>query len=129
MNLPKDFKEFIELLNSNEVRYLLVGGYAVGYHGYPRPTGDIDFLVEPRGDNAAKIIRTLEEFGFGSVELKVEDFTSHNQVIQLGYPPNRIDIITSAAAVPFDEAWQERVEAEIDGMPVKLISKRLLIAN
>src|SRR5215470_6352056 len=111
MNLPKDFKEFIELLNSNEVRYLLVGGYAVGFHGYPRPTGDIDFFVEPSVLNAERIIRALKEFGFGSMNLTEQDFCTPDQIIQLGYPPNRIDLITSAAGIEFDEAWQNRVDA------------------
>jgi len=90
MELNQDFKEFIELLNNHNVKYMVVGGYAVGYHGHPRFTGDIDFWVAISMDNALKIVAVLNEFGFVNLSLKAEDFTENNVVVQLGYEPNRI---------------------------------------
>jgi hypothetical protein len=95
MMLSKDFKEFIELLNGHKVRYLVVGGYAVAFHGHPRYTKDLDVWIELSSENADKVIKALEDFGFGSMGLKSEDFLESDQIIQLGYPPNRIDILAS----------------------------------
>jgi hypothetical protein len=92
--LNQDFKEFIQSLNDNQVRYLVIGGYAVALHGYPRYTKDIDIWIEMTLENAAKLIQALQQFGFGSLGLTSEDFLAPDQVIQLGYPPNRIDLIT-----------------------------------
>jgi hypothetical protein len=93
--LNQDFKEFIQFLNDNQVHYLIVGGYAVAIHGHPRYTKDIDIWIEISRENALKIMKSLEQFGFGSLGLKMEDFLVPNQVVQLGYPPNRIDLLTS----------------------------------
>ncbi len=93
--LNQDFKEFIQSLNDNQVHYLIVGGYAVAFHGHPRYTKDIDIWIEVEKENASRIIRALDQFGFGSVGLKEEDFLIEDQIIQLGYPPNRIDLLTS----------------------------------
>ncbi len=95
--LNQDFKEFIQLLNDNQVRYLVVGGYAVALHGHPRYTKDIDVWIELAQENASHIIKALEQFGFASLGLKENDFLVEDQIIQLGYLPNRIDIITSSA--------------------------------
>jgi len=100
--LSKDFKEFIELLNAYNVRYLVVGGYAVAFHGHPRYTKDLDVWVELSRENADNIIDALEEFGFESLGLKAEDFLESSQIIQLGYPPNRIDILTTLKEIKFD---------------------------
>ena len=129
MKLPKDLREFIALLNSKNVEYLLVGGHAVAYHGYPRFTGDVDFFISRTATNAAALVEVLAEFGFSELGLKVEDFLEPNQVIQLGRPPARIDLLTSIEGVEFDEAWQTRVPADLDGLPVSVISKDLLIRN
>ncbi len=104
--LSRDFKEFIALLNEHEVRYLVVGGYAVAFHGYPRYTKDIDVWVELSPENAARIVRALEEFGFGSLGLDTGDFLESDQIIQLGYPPNRIDILTTLKGITFDECYK-----------------------
>lgn len=93
MILNPDFKEFVALLNAHEVRFLVVGGYAVAFHGHPRYTKDLDVWVEP--ENARRLMRALEAFGFGSVGLEAQDFLEPDYIVQLGYPPNRIDLITS----------------------------------
>jgi hypothetical protein len=100
--LDQDFKEFIGLLNDNDVRYLVVGGYAVAFHGHPRYTKDMDIWVELEPTNAQKIIAALKQFGFGSLDLKPDDFLVADQIVQLGYPPNRIDLITTLVAVEFE---------------------------
>ncbi len=129
MNLPQDFKEFIELLNLHNVKYLVTGGYAVCYHEYPRMTGHIDFIVERSGENAARIEAVLIAFGFGELGLTANDFIEPDTIVQLGFPPNRIDIITSISGVTFDEAWRDRIPDEIDGSPLNFIGKQALIAN
>jgi Nucleotidyltransferase of unknown function (DUF6036) len=101
MKLPRDLREFIALLNSHDVKYLIVGGYAVAYHGYPRATGDIDLFVEVSQENARKLIAVLGEFGFASLGLTEKDFLVPGSIIQLGYPPNRIDLVTSISGVTF----------------------------
>jgi len=99
MELPSDLREFVELLNDHEVRYLIVGGLAVAFHGYPRYTGDIDVWVDGSPENADRMLRVLETFGFGSLGLSQEDFTKPDMVVQLGYEPCRIDVMTSLKAV------------------------------
>jgi hypothetical protein len=127
--LNQDFKEFIQSLNDNSVWYLLVGGYAVALHGYPRYTKDLDVWVESTAKNAARIIKALQQFGFGSLELKESDFTTPDQVIQLGYPPNRIDILTSLSGVEFSKCYPSRVVEEIDGVHVSFIDLENLKKN
>lgn len=129
MKLNKDLREFIELLNSHRVEYVLVGGHAVAYHGYPRYTGDIDFLVRPSEENASRLLAVLKDFGMGALGLTSTDFTSPGQIIQFGYPPNRIDLITKISAVTFDEAWSSRIEINMDGLPVSILSKASLLKN
>jgi hypothetical protein len=106
MPLNKDLREFIELLNLNEVEYLVVGAFAVAFHGFPRYTGDLDLLVRPTGENADRVLRTLSQFGFGNAGIKAADFQSPGMVIQLGVQPNRIDLLTAISGVGFDEAWK-----------------------
>jgi hypothetical protein len=106
MEIQPDFKDLLELFNSHKVEYIIVGGYALAFHGAPRYTGDIDIFVNPDAKNAACIMLALEEFGFGSVGLSTTDFTKSGQIIQLGVPPVRIDIITSIAGVSWDETFR-----------------------
>jgi len=89
--LNQDFREFITSLNDNDVRYLVIGGYAVALHGHPRYTKDIDIWIEMSSENAARMVKALEQFGFGSLGLQAADFQAPEQIIQLGYPPSRID--------------------------------------
>jgi len=127
--LNQDFKEFLQSLNDNGVRYLVVGGYAVAFHGHPRYTKDIDIWIAMDAVNAANIIKALEQFGFASLELQEKDFSAPDQIIQLGYPPNRIDIITTASGVDFEICYPARVLAEIDGVQVNFIDLANLKQN
>jgi hypothetical protein len=119
--LNPDFKEFIRFLNANGVRYLVIGAYAVALHGHPRYTKDLDLWIERNPDNAAKLLQALAQFGFESLDLTAQDFLEPEQVIQLGYPPKRIDLITSPPGVDFDQAYPSRVEVAIDDVPVNFI--------
>lgn len=129
MGIPNDWKEFIELLNSNEVDYLIVGAHALGYHGVPRLTQDIDFFVRSTRKNGERIIKSLAEFGFQFKNLDASDFTRPDRYILLGKPPNRIDLITGVSGVDFDRAWNRRVEGSIGGVPVAFIGLDDFIAN
>lgn len=129
MVLSQDFREFIESLNDNQVRYLVIGGYAVALHGHPRYTKDIDVWIERTEDNTARLVTALAQFGFASLGLTVADFREPNQVIQLGYPPNRIDILTTLAAVEFDACFQARVVVMVDETPVNFIDLENLKKN
>jgi predicted nucleotidyltransferase len=119
--LNQDFKEFIQSLNDNHVRYLVIGGYAVALHGYPRYTKDIDIWIETSSDNAANMVKALEQFGFGSLGLQVADFLVPEQIIQLGYPPSRIDLVTTPPGVDFETCYASRVEVVIDDVTVDFI--------
>lgn len=127
--LNQDFKEFIESLNDNGVRYLVIGGYAVAYHGYPRYTKDIDIWIESAADNAANMVKALEQFGFASLGLQAADFLVPDQVIQLGYPPNRIDLLTTASGVEFGACFASRVEVVVDEVRVNFIDLDSLKKN
>ena len=129
MPLPEDWHAFIESLNSNGVEYVIVGAVALAYHGFPRSTGDLDVLVGNSPENTKRLESALAAFGLASVGLKAADFTDSYRVIQLGLPPNRIDLLTSITGVPFDEAWADRVEADMEGTRVSFISRQALIRN
>ena len=117
--LPPDFKEFLKLLNSNNVKYIVVGGYAVNYHGYSRATADLDIWVAISRENATRITEVLHEFGFAAAE--VEIFLQSNKVIRMGVPPLRLELLTSISGVDFDTCYQRRHVVEIDGVEVNLI--------
>jgi len=127
--LNPDFKEFIELLNENKVKYLVIGGYAVAIHGHPRYTKDIDIWVEMTPENAANMLKALDQFGFASLNLQAEDFLTPDQVIQLGYPPSRIDLITTPDGVDFSTCYTNRLTVEIDGIAVDFIDLENLKRN
>ena len=129
MNLQKDLSEFVELLSALNVRFLIVGAFAVAHHGYPRYTADIDLFIETSSENAERILNAIEQFGFGNVGLRKEDFLIENQVIQLGVAPNRIDILTSLTGVTFEEAWASRQSGEIGTLKVPFISRDMLKRN
>ncbi len=116
-----DFREFIELLNVHEVRYMVTGGYAVGIYGYPRYTGDLDFWIENSSENGRKLVKVLSAFGLSSIGLSAEDFTKKEQIIQIGYPPFRIDLLTSIDGVEFRDAYPNRKVFKIDEIQVSFI--------
>jgi hypothetical protein len=128
VKLQKDLREFIELLNSRRVDYIVVGGHAVAFHGHPRFTGDINFFVRPTPDNAARLVGVLRDFGFGGTGPTVEDFTQPNRVIQLGQVPNRIDLYHDQRS-GLRGAWQARVGAELDNIPVSFLGYHHLLRN
>ena len=129
MQLSKDLREFVELLTSNKVEYLVVGAFAVAWHGYVRFTADIDFLIRPDPANAELVVKTLRDFGFASLGVSREDLIEPGRIVQLGVKPNRIDLITSIAGVTFEEAWASRVAGTLDGLPVAYIGREALIRN
>jgi len=120
--LNQDFKEFIQLLNENQVKYLVIGGYAVAIHGHPRYTKDIDIWIEISDDNANKLVTTLTQFGFDSLGVTTQDFQTANQIIQLGYPPNRIDLITNPDGIDFQTCYDSKIEVNLNDVPVKFIN-------
>jgi hypothetical protein len=122
MNLDPNFSEFIALLRAHDARFLIVGGYAVAFHGHPRYTGDLDVWLLTEADNARAVLSALEDFGFGGVGLGAEDFTLPDHVVQLGYPPLRIDLLTSIDGVDFEDAYARRVEVQVAGTTVPFIS-------
>jgi len=119
--LPPDFKDFLRLLNSERVEYLLVGGYAVGHYGYPRATGDMDIWIAAGSDNASKVIEVLRKFGFAAETVKPEMFSKPDQIVRMGVPPICIDIITSASGVEFTDCFSRRNLRIIDGVEVNVI--------
>jgi hypothetical protein len=129
MPLPEDWHAFIELLNSNGVEYMVVGAVALAHHGLPRYTGDLDILVRNSTENATRLEAALAGFGFAGLGLKAADFVDSYRVIQLGVPPNRIDLLTSLTGVTFDEAWAGHIEAVLEDIRVNFISCEALILN
>ncbi len=129
ITIPSDFKELLELLNSHEVDYIIVGAYALALHGHPRFTGDLDIYIKPDSQNALQILSTLKEFGFGSLELEEKDFTELHQVIQLGMPPVRIDLLTSLTGLTWDEAVAGQLKGNLDGVPVLFLGKAEYVRN
>jgi len=129
VNLPPDFKEFLKLLNDHEVEYLLVGGYAVAYHGYPRATADMDIWVAIHPPNVQRLVDAIREFGFDMPELSPEVFLKEDQVIRMGVPPIRIEVVTSASGVDFEACYAARVVDELDGVTVTVINLEHLKIN
>ncbi len=119
--LSKDFKEFIALLNAHDVRYLVVGGYALAFHGYPRYTKDLDVWIEPSPGNADRIIDALDDFGFGSLGPAAADFLESETIIQLGYPPHRIDLLTTITGVAFEDCYRVKDGVDIEGVHIDFI--------
>ncbi|RLB14432.1 MAG: hypothetical protein DRG63_08505 [Deltaproteobacteria bacterium] len=128
MRVEKDYEDLLRLLNKYEVKYCIVGAFAVAYYAKPRYTKDIDILVEPSQKNAENLLKALHEFGFGSLALSTQDFTELGQIIQLGYEPIRIDIITSIEGIDFKQIWQNRVTGSYGNLKVPFIGLLDLIA-
>lgn len=129
MVLNKDFREFIQLLNDHDVLYLVVGDYAVAFHGYPRYTKDIDLWILLDKSNAEKMLQVLKDFGFESLNLEVDDFLNPEQVIQLGYPPNRIDILTDLKGIDFGTCYSTKVQVTVEDTVINFINLENLKKN
>lgn len=129
MNVSKDFEELFVSFNARKVKALIVGGFAFSFHAKPRYTKDIDILIEPTSENASRVLLALADFGFGSLNLKIEDFITPGYIIQLGFPPNRIDLLTSIVGVRFEDAWERRVEGHFGEQTVYYIGLEDLIIN
>ncbi|MDD5326489.1 MAG: hypothetical protein PHY02_01590 [Phycisphaerae bacterium] len=129
MEIQKDFKELLGLFNAHKVEYMVVGGYALAFHGAPRFTGDIDLLVKPDSKNARRILAALNDFGFGSLNLSESDFTRQDSIVQLGVPPVRVDIITSISGVDWDKAHAGKVAGDYDGVATSFLGKKEFILN
>jgi hypothetical protein len=129
MKTEKDYEELLGLLNKNRVKYCIVGAYAVAFYAMPRYTKDIDILIEPTRANARRILKTLNEFGFESLKLSEKDFTEKGQIIQLGYEPVRIDIITSISGLNFYEIWKGRRKGQYGKIKVNFIDLENLIKS
>ncbi len=129
IRLPTEFSELLKLLNAHEVNYLIVGGYAVAYHGYPRTTGNIDLWIEQTSENAAQVVQALRDFGFDVPSLTPALFLEKDRVVRMGHPPLRAEILTSISGVDFAECYPDRVDDEIDGVPTHIIGLAALKKN
>ena len=129
MKLHPEWREFIELLNSRGVEYLVVGAHALSQYGRPRFTGDLDIFVRRSPENAVRLMEVLAAFGFGNVGLSAADFEKEDQVVQLGFPPVRIDLLTSLTGISFEEAWISRQTGTIDAVPVAFPSREVFLKN
>ena len=129
MEIQPDFKELLALLNAHNVDYVIVGAYALAFHGAPRFTGDIDIFVKPDTKNAESILAALKEFGFGSLDLNKSDFQQPDKVIQLGVPPVRVDLLTSLTNVPWQLAYSGRVEGAYGDVPVYFLGREEFLTN
>jgi len=130
MKLTRDLREFIELLNARNVEYLLIGGWAFGFHATPRYTGDIDFFVRCDEVNCRRLKDVLSDFGFTDLPGFEKSFLNEERILQFGVPPNRIDILTQISGIAFNDAWTARVYGNLqDGLRVPVISRQDLIRN
>jgi hypothetical protein len=129
MEVQIDFREFVELLNEHKVEFIIVGGFALAFHGVPRFTGVIDIFINSDKENASRIMNALISFGFGSLDLSSEDFQKPDNIIQLGHPPVRIDIVTSISGVTWEEAYATKAPGLFGDVPVSYIGKKQFILN
>ena len=129
IQIPSDFKEFLKLLNSQSVEYMLIGGYAVGYYGYPRPTGDMDIWIARNNENVQQLMGVLTDFGFDLSDVSAELFMQPDQIIRMGVPPLRLEIITSISGRDFSDCYPRRIVAEMGDVMVSLIGFDDLIEN
>jgi hypothetical protein len=127
MVLNQDFKEFLQSLNDNNVRYLVIGGYAMAFHGHPRYTKDLDIWIDLDQSNATKIVQALRDFGFASLNLEPTDFLEPDTTIQLGYPPSRIDLLIGLAGAAFDDCFLQRNVETVDGIKINIIDRMNLL--
>jgi hypothetical protein len=129
MEVHQDYKELLKLLNAHKAEFVIVGAYALAFHGVPRFTGDMDILVKPDSKNAEKILAALKEFGFGSLYLTVSDFQYLDKVVQLGVAPVRVDLITSLTGLSWQEVSSGKVQGTYGDVPVYYLGRKELISN
>ncbi len=129
MEVQSDFRDLLALFRKHDVDFLVVGAYALAFHGVPRFTGDLDVLVRCDLENASRIVDALSEFGFGSLGLEASDFEESDQVVQLGVAPVRVDLLTSISGVSWEEAHAGRVEDSYGDVPVAYLGRNQLVAN
>jgi hypothetical protein len=129
MEAQPDFRELLALFNARKVDYMIVGGYALAFHGAPRYTGDLDIFIKPDPNNAQRILGALDDFGFKALGLTVDDFKSPDKIVQLGVPPVRIDIVTSLTGVSWEEASAGRNEGKYGDIPVYYLGREQFITN
>ena len=123
-----DFAELVSALNQNKVQFVIVGAHAVAFHGYARGTKDLDILIRPTPANLPRVLAALKDFGFGSLGLTESDFAGAN-VVQLGYPPNRVDFLSGISGVGTEKVWKTRVKGTYQGLPAHFISRECLLEN
>ena len=129
VNVPKNFEDLLASFNDRNVKALVVGGYAFCFHARPRNTKDLDILLEPTPENAQNVLLALDDFGFGSLPVTIEDLTKPGRILQLGYPPERIDLLTSLKAVHFTQAWERRAAGNYGRVRVSYLGVEDLIRN
>jgi hypothetical protein len=130
VDIPQsDFEELFRFLAARNVRFLVVGGHALAFHGRPRFTKDVDVLIEPTADNAGRLLLALDDFGFGGLGLTVDDFSAPGPVVQLGVAPNRVDLLTAIDGVTFQEAWDGRVSGRFGAEAVPFLGRTELLRN
>lgn len=127
--LPRDFRDFLRLLNANEIRYVVIGGYAVAYHGYVRYTGDLDIFVELSDENAAKLAAAVREFGFNLPRVQASLFLRRGKIIRMGHEPMRLEILNEIDGVAFRECYQNRRIVRVGGLKINFISLTQLLKN
>ena len=123
-----DFAELVGALNQNKVEFVIVGAHAVAFHGYARGTKDLDILIRSSPENIPRVLAALRDFGFGSLGLKEADFAGDN-VVELGYPPNRVDLLSGLSGVDTEKVWKTRVKGTYQGHPAYFISRQCLLEN
>ena len=128
MKIHTDFREFIRTLNNNDVEFVIVGAFALAFHGYPRATGDMDIWVRPLEPNAVKILKALSDFGFKNLKLEVKDILS-GKIVQLGYPPVRIDLMTVLDGLKSSDIWDTRVSGKYGDLSASYIGRAAFIKN
>ena len=127
--IPRDWSEFAGLFNAKNVEYLVVGAHALAFHGVPRLTGDLDLWIRPVRDNAVRVQEALGEFSFSSLRLTAADFDHPGPIVQLGFPPLRIDLLTELSGLSFEEAWADRVPGLLGEVQVHYVSRASLLKN
>lgn len=129
--MNEDFRDILRALLATQAQFIVVGAYAVAAHGVARATGDLDIWIAPQPDNAERVWRALVAFGapVESIGVRVEDLATEGMVVQIGLAPRRVDLLTSLTGATFREAWEERVEHEIDGLRVPFLGRSTLLKN